>query len=97
MEKDHAFADAVIRAELTKYLTPRDMANLCCTSRQSFDWFIPHLWHTRAFYTNLRNIPGLKRYQRHVKVIKDFAINLAVESRDFWAFPNLQSVQFVLS
>ncbi|KAG0354593.1 hypothetical protein BG005_006337 [Podila minutissima] len=95
MEKDHAFDDAVIRAELVKYLTPRDMANLSCTSKQSFDWFIPHLWHTRAFYTNLRNIPGLKRYQQHVKVIKDLAINLAVESRDFWAFPNLQSVQFV--
>ncbi|KAG0085243.1 hypothetical protein BGZ92_009144 [Podila epicladia] len=95
MEKDHAFDDAVIRAELAKYLTPRDLANMSCTSKKSFDWFIPHLWHTRAFYTNLRNIPGLKRYQQHVKVIKDLAINLAVESRDFWAFPNLQSVQFV--
>lgn len=95
MEKDHAFADAVIRAELVKYLTPRDMTNLCLTSKQSFDWFVPHLWHTRAFYTNLKHIPGLKRYQQYVKVIKDLAINLAVESRDFWAFPNLQSVQFV--
>ncbi|KAF9118050.1 hypothetical protein BGX30_004876 [Mortierella sp. GBA39] len=95
MEKDHAFSDAVIRAELAKYLTPRDMTNLCLTSKQSFDWFVPHLWHTRAFYTNLKLIPGLKRYQQYVKVIKDLAINLAVESRDFWAFPNLQSVQFV--
>lgn len=95
MEKDHAFADAVIRAEFVKYLTPRDMANLCCISKKSFDWFVPHLWHTRAFYTNLKHIPGLKRYQQYVKVIQDLAINLAVESRDFWAFPNLQSVQFV--
>ncbi|KAF9122327.1 hypothetical protein BGW39_009804 [Mortierella sp. 14UC] len=95
MEKDHAFDDAVIRAELVKYLTPRDMTNLCLTSKQSFDWFVPHLWHTRAFYTNLKHIPGLKRYQQYVKVIQDFAINLAVESRDFWTFPNLQSVQFV--
>ncbi|KAF9341723.1 hypothetical protein BKA57DRAFT_443901 [Linnemannia elongata] len=95
MENDHAFGDAVIRAELVKYLTPRDMTNLCLTSKQSFDWFVPHLWHTRAFYTNLKHIPGLKRYQQYVKVIKDLAINLAVESRDFWAFPNLQSVQFV--
>ncbi|KAF9955910.1 hypothetical protein BGZ70_010075 [Mortierella alpina] len=95
MEQDHAFGDAVIRAELVKYLTPRDMANLCRTSKQSFDWFVPYLWHTRAFYTNLKHIPGLERYRQYVKVIKDLAINLAVESRDFWAFPNLQSVQFV--
>ncbi|KAF9282088.1 hypothetical protein BGZ68_006214 [Mortierella alpina] len=95
MEKDHAFGDAVIRAELVKYLTPRDVTNLCLTSKQSFDWFVPHLWHTRAFYTNLKNVPGLARYQKYVKVIKDLAINLAVESRDSWAFPNLQSVQFV--
>ncbi|KAG0277363.1 hypothetical protein BGZ96_002893 [Linnemannia gamsii] len=95
MEKDHAFDDAVIRAELVKYLTPRNMTNLCLTCKQSFDWFVPHLWHTRAFYTNLKNIPGLKRYQQYVKVIEDLAINLAVESRDFWAFPNLQSVEFV--
>ncbi|KAF9957291.1 hypothetical protein BGZ72_001977 [Mortierella alpina] len=95
MEKDHALADSVVRAELAKYLTPRDLTNLCLTSKQSFDWFVPHLWHTRAFYTNLKHIPGLKRYQQHVKVIKDLAINLAVESRDFWDFPNLQSVQFV--
>ncbi|KAG0266760.1 hypothetical protein BGZ95_003008 [Linnemannia exigua] len=95
MEQDHAFDDAVIRAELAKYLTLRDMANLCLTSKQSFDWFVPHLWHTRAFYTNLKDIPGLKRYQKYVKVIQDLAINLAVESRDFWAFPNLQSVEFV--
>ncbi|CAO3568691.1 unnamed protein product [Mortierella alpina] len=95
MEQDHAFEDAVIRAELVKYLTPRDMANLCRTSKQSFNWFVPHLWHTRTFYTNLKHIPGLERYQQYVKVIKDLAINLAVESRDFWAFPNLQSVEFV--
>ncbi|KAK3839464.1 MAG: hypothetical protein JOS17DRAFT_729200 [Linnemannia elongata] len=95
MEKDHAFDDAVIRTELVKYLTPRDITNLCLTSKQSFDWFVPHLWHTRAFYTNLKHIPGLKRYQQYVKVIKDLAINLAVESRDLWSFPNLQSVQFV--
>lgn len=95
MEKDHPFDDSVIRAELVKYLTPRDMVNLCLTSKQSFDWFVPHLWHTRAFYINFKHIPGLKRYQQYVKVINDLAINLAVESRDFWAFPNLQSVQFV--
>ncbi|KAF9899555.1 hypothetical protein EC991_008623 [Linnemannia zychae] len=95
MEKDHAFSDAVIRAELVKYLSPRNITNLCLTSKQSFDWFIPHLWHTRGFYTNFKHIPGLKRYQQYVKVIKDLAINLAVESRDYWDFPNLQSVQFV--
>ncbi|GJJ74263.1 hypothetical protein EMPS_06621 [Entomortierella parvispora] len=95
MEKDHAFDDAVIRAELIKHLTPRNILHLCCTSKKAFDLFIPHLWHTRRFYTNLKNIPGLKRYQKHVKVIKDLSIDLAVESRDFWSFPNLQSVQFV--
>lgn len=95
MEKDHAFDDAVIRAELVKHLSPRTVLHLCCTSKKSFDWFIPHLWHTRSFYVNLKHIPGLKRYQQYVKVIEDLSINLAVESRDFWSFPNLQSVQFV--
>ncbi|KAF9578756.1 hypothetical protein BGW38_005292 [Lunasporangiospora selenospora] len=95
MEKDHAFADAVIRAELVRHLTPHNVACLSCTSKQYFDWFIPHLWHTREFHVNLKNIQGLKRYQKYVKVINNFSINLAVESRDFWDFPNLQTLHFV--
>ncbi|KAG0301606.1 hypothetical protein BGZ98_008196 [Dissophora globulifera] len=95
MEKDHAFDDALIRAELAKYLTPRDLAQCAGVSHTWFDWFIPSLWHTRSFYCSLSNIPGLRRYQQHVRVIKDIAINLAVESRDYWSFPNLQTVQFV--
>lgn len=95
MEKDHAFDDAVIRTELAKYLTPHNLTNLCLTSKRYFDWFVPHLWHTRTFHTQFKLIPGLKRYQQYVKVIKDLSIKLAVESRDYWDFPNLQSVQFV--
>ncbi|KAG0200499.1 hypothetical protein BGX28_006450 [Mortierella sp. GBA30] len=95
MERDHPFDEAPIRAELAKYLTPRDLSNCSAVSQTWFDWFIPYLWHTRTFHCNLSYIPGLNRYRHHVRVIKDFAVNLAVESRDHWSFPNLQSVQFV--
>ncbi|KAF9093505.1 hypothetical protein BGX27_001608 [Mortierella sp. AM989] len=94
MEKDHAFDDTLIRAELAKYLTPRDLANCSGVSQTWFDWFIPFLWHTRTFHCRLSDIQGLSRYQQHVRVIKDLAISLAVESRNHWSFPNLQSVQF---
>ncbi|KAF9435800.1 hypothetical protein BGZ76_005508 [Entomortierella beljakovae] len=95
MEKDHPFDDALIRKELASYLTPRDLVNLSCASQSWFNWFIPILWHTRAFYISLSKIPGLARYKQYVRVIKDYSISLAVESRDHWSFPNLQTVQFV--